>query len=95
VVEVGYRDTAPAPVLCEGFGALGRYFGRTELAFTAGAPLALDVVTVRDVKLPEEQARWEAETRRWIRQVQSRRVLEPPVKPGDAASLKWAGAETR
>jgi hypothetical protein len=128
VVEVTYKDVAGAPVVCEGFGALGRYFSRSEwhrfggdndgqwkvaavpvswdlvrvprdarvveLSFTAQAAVPIASIAVRDAKLPEDQTRWEAETRQWIRKAQAHRTLEPAVKRADASTIAWAGPET-
>lgn len=37
-----------------------------ELCFKTPADLPIEKLTVRDAKLPEDQARWESETREWI-----------------------------
>lgn len=42
-----------------------------ELAIRAPADLPIEQLVIRAAALPEDQARWEAETRAWIRKVQS------------------------
>ncbi len=105
ILEVTFKDVADAPTIAESFGALGSYYGRTELhrfggegdaqwkvahvpaswdlvispkgtqaaefAFRAPADVPISKIEVREAKLPEDQARYEAESRAWVAKAQA------------------------
>lgn len=45
-----------------------------EFAFRAPADLAIEKIVIRDAKLPDDQDRWEAETRAWVKKAQAEKA---------------------
>ncbi len=125
VVEVTFKDVVEAPIVAESFGALGSYYGRSELhrfggandgqwkvaqvpvswnllvapkgtrsaelAFRAPADLPISQLVIREAKLPEDQARYEAESRAWVAKAQAAKATEAGQMNADETAVAPEG----
>jgi len=58
-----------------------------ELCFKAPADLPIEKLTVREAKLPEDQARWESETREWIARAQGEKAKAVKSIPAETPEI--------